>query len=44
MRKLRILVVDDNQSAADALARVLSKKGDIVRAVYNGTEVRLFHE
>jgi DNA-binding NtrC family response regulator len=36
LRKLRILVVDDNQSAADALARVLSKKGDVVRAVYDG--------
>jgi DNA-binding NtrC family response regulator len=33
---LRILVVDDNRSAADALARVLRKQGDEVDAVYDG--------
>jgi len=33
---LKILVVDDNRSAADALARVLSKQGDKVSAVYDG--------
>ncbi len=33
---LKILVVDDNRSAADALARVLSKRGDEVVAVYDG--------
>ncbi|MBW2253152.1 MAG: sigma-54-dependent Fis family transcriptional regulator [Deltaproteobacteria bacterium] len=34
--ELRILVVDDNRSAADALARVLRKQGDQVTAVYDG--------
>lgn len=38
MNNLRILVVDDNKSAADGLARMLSKKGDAVRAVYNGVD------
>lgn len=33
---LKVLVVDDNRSAADALARVLSKGGDEVDAVYDG--------
>ena len=33
---LNILVVDDNRSAADALARVLRKQGDRVSAVYDG--------
>ena len=33
---LRILVVDDNRSAADALARVLRKQGDEVTPVYDG--------
>lgn len=33
---LRILVVDDNRSAADALARVLGKSGDQVEALYDG--------
>lgn len=33
---LRILVVDDNRSAADALARVLGKTGDAVEALYDG--------
>lgn len=33
---LRILVVDDNRSAADALSRVLRKQGDDVSAVYDG--------
>lgn len=35
-RRLRILVVDDNHTAADALARVLRKGGDDVDAVYDG--------
>lgn len=34
--KLKILVVDDNRSAADALARVLRKAGDDVDACYDG--------
>lgn len=33
---LKVLVVDDNRSAADALARVLSKGGDEVEALYSG--------
>lgn len=33
---LRILVVDDNRSAADALARLLRRAGDDVEAVYDG--------
>jgi DNA-binding NtrC family response regulator len=33
---LKILVVDDNRSAADALARVLSKKGNQVETAYDG--------
>lgn len=33
---LRILVVDDNRSSADALARLLRKSGDIVAAEYDG--------
>jgi len=33
---LKILVVDDNRSAADALARVLRKRGDLVEALYDG--------
>jgi len=35
-KQLRVLVVDDNRSAADALARVLRKQGDEVRVVYDG--------
>jgi len=38
LNPLRILVVDDNKSAADGLARVLTNKGDAVRAVYNGVD------
>ena len=34
--RLRILVVDDNRSSADALARLLKKHGDEVDAVYDG--------
>lgn len=34
--RLRILVVDDNRSSADALARLLKKQGDEVEAVYDG--------
>jgi DNA-binding NtrC family response regulator len=34
---LNVLVVDDNVSAANALARVLSKRGDHVIAVYDGS-------
>ena len=33
---LRVLVVDDNRSSADALARLLRKQGDEVEAVYDG--------
>jgi len=33
---LQILVVDDNRSAADALARVLRKSGDVVETCYDG--------
>jgi len=33
---LRILVVDDNRSSADALSKLLRKKGDDVTAVYDG--------
>lgn len=36
MSALRILVVDDNRSAADALARVLQKGGDEVETTYDG--------
>ncbi len=35
-RPLRILVVDDNQPAANALARILNKAGDDVEAVHDG--------
>ncbi|MEM6929806.1 MAG: response regulator [Myxococcota bacterium] len=35
-RPLSILVVDDNRSSADALARLLRKRGDDVRATYDG--------
>lgn len=34
--QLHILVVDDNKSAADALARLLRKRGDIVDTAYDG--------
>ncbi|MCB9680267.1 MAG: sigma-54-dependent Fis family transcriptional regulator [Alphaproteobacteria bacterium] len=33
---MRILVVDDNRSSADALARALSKRGEEATAVYDG--------
>ncbi|MEZ4241034.1 MAG: response regulator [Myxococcota bacterium] len=33
---LSVLVVDDNRSSADALARLLRKQGDEVSAVYDG--------
>ena len=33
---LQVLVVDDNRSAADALGRVLKKRGDDVTVVYDG--------
>lgn len=36
MTALNILIVDDNRSAADALARLLSLRGDDVSAVYDG--------
>ena len=36
--RLRILVVDDNRSSADALARLLKKHGDTVEAVYDGVK------
>lgn len=35
-RQLKILIVDDNRSSADALARLLRKQGDAVNAVYDG--------
>lgn len=34
--RLRILVVDDNRSSADALAKLLRRHGDDVEAVYDG--------
>ena len=34
---LKVLVVDDNRSAADAMARMLAKGGDSVQAVYDGS-------
>jgi DNA-binding response OmpR family regulator len=34
----RVLVVDDNQDAADSLAMLLSAQGDEVRAAYDGEE------
>lgn len=33
---MKILIVDDNQSSADALARALTKKGHEARACYDG--------
>jgi len=35
---LRMLVIDDNQSAADALAKLLTIRGHIVDTAYSGTE------
>jgi DNA-binding NtrC family response regulator len=35
-KTLKVLIVDDNRSAADALTRVLRKGGDQVTAVYDG--------
>nr|WP_315400926.1 response regulator [uncultured Duganella sp.] len=35
---LRILVVDDNQEAADLLAEVLSMHGHVATAVYGGAQ------
>jgi len=37
VQPLRILVVDDNRSAVDALARMLRKQGDHVQIAYDGT-------
>lgn len=34
--RLKILVVDDNRSSADALARILRKQGDEAEALYDG--------
>jgi DNA-binding response OmpR family regulator len=34
----RVLVVDDNQDAADSLAMLLSAQGDEVRTAYDGEE------
>ena len=34
--RLHVLVVDDNRSSADALARLLRKRGDVVHAAYDG--------
>lgn len=36
MKRLRVLVVDDNRSSADALVRLLRKQGDEVTAAYDG--------
>lgn len=45
MKPLKVLVVDDNRAAADALARVLRKSGDDVRAAYDGAHaISLIHE
>ena len=33
---LKVLIVDDNRSAADAMARMLRRRGDDVEAVYDG--------
>jgi len=35
---LRILVVDDTRSVADAIAAALRKNGDFVEAVYTGED------
>ncbi|HRH55754.1 MAG TPA: response regulator [Candidatus Paceibacterota bacterium] len=35
-RSFKILVVDDNQMAADALAKLLTLRGHTVEAVYSG--------
>ena len=35
---IRILVVDDNQDAADSLREVLQMSGNEVRTAYNGLE------
>ncbi|MBX2798428.1 MAG: response regulator [Myxococcales bacterium] len=35
-QQLKVLVVDDNRSSADALAKLLRKQGDEVNAVYDG--------
>lgn len=35
-RQLRVLVVDDNRSTADALAKMLRHQGDLVEALYDG--------
>lgn len=34
----RILVVDDNEDAADSLAMLLAVRGDVVRIAYDGAE------
>jgi CheY-like chemotaxis protein len=36
---LRILIADDNGAASDSLAKLLSLKGHVTRAVYSGNEV-----
>ena len=36
MQALEILIVDDNRSAADALARLLELEGDHVTPLYDG--------
>ncbi len=43
-RTLKVLVVDDNRSAADALARLLRKRGEQVEAVYDGQSAISFLE
>jgi DNA-binding response OmpR family regulator len=43
----RVLVVDDNEDAADSLAMLLSTRGDAVRTAYDGEQAletaRAFH-
>jgi CheY-like chemotaxis protein len=34
----RVLVVDDNQDAADSLAMLLGTRGDEVRIAYDGSQ------
>ena len=38
MSKAKILIVDDNHDAADALTRLVNKMGHDARACYSGTE------
>jgi signal transduction histidine kinase len=38
IRRMRILVVDDNVDAADTLAMMLNERGHLTRVVYNGAD------